>query len=253
MVVGHTVSHYEILEKLGEGGMGIAFKARDLHLDRDVAIKLLHPDQARDELRKRRFVQEAKAASSLNHPNIVTIYDIDQEDGQDFIVMEYVDGRSLDRVIPHGGLPVLEALGYAIQVAAALAAAHAAGIVHRDLKPSNIVVESNGTAKVLDFGLAKLTAQGDSGEEMDTRAIGATTREGAIVGTAAYMSPEQAQAQRVDTRSDIFSLGVVLYEMTTGRRPFEGGNPISIIAAIIQRDPTPPTRWSPASRPNWSE
>src|SRR5712691_6969126 len=201
IVIGKTISHFSILEKLGEGGMGVVYKARDTHLDRLVALKVLPPEKVADAERKRRFVQEAKAASALNHPNIITIYDIASENGIDFIAMEYVPGRALNQLISRKGLPLGEALKYAIQIADALAAAHAAGIIHRDLKPGNVMVsgapERFGFVKVLDFGLAKLTDNVESGEPASTETIrqdnAPATGEGTIVGTVSYMSPEQAE------------------------------------------------------------
>src|SRR6478736_7221692 len=190
------ISHYEVLDKLGEGGMGVVYKARDTRLDRFVALKVLPAGKVANPERKRRFVQEAKAASALNNPHIVTIYDIDQADGIDFIAMEFVPGKTLDQLIGRKGLRLNEALKYAIQIADALAQAHAAGIIHRDLKPSNIMVTENGLVKVLDFGLAKLaeTATGEFGETATVRAPGGpSTEEGTILGTTAYMSPEQAE------------------------------------------------------------
>ena len=236
-MTGTTLSQYQILEKLGEGGMGVVYKARDLRLDRFVCIKILHPEQLKDESRKQRFIQEAKSASSLNHPNIVTIHEIDQADGTDFMVMEFVAGKTLQKLIPNGGMPVADVLKYAIPIARALAAANAAGIVHRDVKPGNIMVSANGTVKVLDFGLAKLTAP-ETGAEDETRTFHeGGTEEGMIVGTAAYMSPEQAQGKPVDGRSDIFSFGAVLYEMIGGRRAFQGANQVSTLAAILEKEP----------------
>src|SRR5712671_2885171 len=202
-MVGRTISHYQILEKLGEGGMGVVYKARDTHLDRFVAIKVLPPEKVADPERMRRFVQEAKAASALNHPNIVHIYDIAEADGVQFIAMEYVPGKTLDQMMGRKGLRLSETLKYAVQIADALAKAHAAGIVHRDLKPSNIMVTGDGLVKVLDFGLAKLTEQGLPNESVDTRTLrqeAAQTEEGVIVGTTAYMSPEQAEGKPVDAR-----------------------------------------------------
>ncbi len=218
--------------------MGVVYKARDLRLDRFVCIKILRPEQLKDETRKQRFIQEAKSASSLNHPNIITIHEIDQADGTDFMVMEFVAGKTLEQLIPGGGMPVADVLKYAIPIARALAAANAAGIIHRDIKPGNIMVGANGVVKVLDFGLAKLTAEEASADEV-TRTLKGRTEEGTIVGTAAYMSPEQAQAKPVDARSDIFSFGAVLYEMISGRRAFQGANPVSTLAAILERDPEP--------------
>jgi serine/threonine protein kinase len=226
-MVGKVLAQYQISEKLGEGGMGVVWKARDTHLDRFVALKTLSAEKLTDPERKRRFVQEAKAASALNHPNIVHIYDIAEADGVQFIAMEYVPGKTLDQLIGRKGLRLNEALKYAVQIADALARAHAAGIVHRDLKPSNLMIDDHGLVKVLDFGLAKLaeTATGEFGETVTVRAPERpSTEEGTIFGTTAYMSPEQAEGKAVDTRSDIFSFGSVLYEMITGRRAFEGAS-----------------------------
>jgi eukaryotic-like serine/threonine-protein kinase len=237
-MIGHRLLHYEIVEKLGEGGMGVVYKARDTHLDRFVAIKVLPPEKVADPSRKARFVQEARAASALNHPNIVTIYDISSDAGTDFIAMEYVAGKTLDQLIPRKGMRLNQALKIAVQIADALARAHTAGIIHRDLKPSNIMVDEHGLAKVLDFGLAKLTEQGIS-EDESTATIRAHTGEGAIVGTAAYMSPEQAEARLLDARSDIFSFGSVLYEMVTGQRAFRGDSTASTLSAVLHKEPPP--------------
>ena len=241
-MVGRTLSHYEILEKLGEGGMGTVWKARDTRLNRLVAIKVLPADKVADADRKRRFIQEAQAASALNHPNIVVIHDIASEDGIDFIVMEYVAGVTLDRRIPRQGMRLGELLEIAIQIADALAKAHAAGIIHRDLKPGNIMINEDGRVKLLDFGLAKLTEVGAGlGEDDATRTVKPATEDGAIVGTIAYMSPEQAEAKPVDARSDIFSFGAVLYEMATGTRAFHGGSKLSTLSAILRENPKPPS------------
>jgi len=238
-MIGNTLSHYRILEKLGEGGMGVVYKARDTQLNRLVAIKVLPADKVANPERKLRFAQEAKAASALNHPNIVTIYDIGSEAGADFIVMEFVAGQTLDHVVPRGGLRLAELLKYAIPVADALARAHAAGIVHRDLKPGNIMITEDGQVKLLDFGLAKLSDLHDASDAELTRPVRPETEEGSIIGTVSYMSPEQAEARRVDARSDIFSFGAVLYEMATGQRAFLGRSKISTLAAILQSDPKP--------------
>jgi Tol biopolymer transport system component/tRNA A-37 threonylcarbamoyl transferase component Bud32 len=238
-MIGRTITHYQVLEMLGQGGMGVVYKARDTQLDRLVALKVLTPDKVANQERKLRFVQEAKAASALNHPNIVTIYDIGCEDGVDYIVMEFVDGRTLDRIIPRGGLKLGELLKYAIPVADALARAHSAGIVHRDLKPGNIMVAED-QVKLLDFGLAKLSDLHDAPDAELTRQGAPETSEGSILGTVSYMSPEQAEARKVDARSDIFSFGAVLYEMATGQRAFLGRSKISTLAAILQSDPRPP-------------
>jgi serine/threonine protein kinase len=238
-MVGRTISHYEIIEKLGEGGMGVVYKARDTRLDRFVAIKVLPPEKVTDPERRMRFIQEAKAASALNHPNIITIHDIDQADGVYFISMEFVAGKTLSALIPRHGMRLGEVLKYAIQIADAVARAHAAGIIHRDLKPSNIMVTDQGLSKVLDFGLAKLMETGLTSEHDATRTIKAGTEEGKIVGTVAYMSPEQAEGKVIDPRSDIFSFGSVLYEMLTGRRAFQGDTKASTIAAILREEPKP--------------
>jgi eukaryotic-like serine/threonine-protein kinase len=238
-LAGQTLLHYRIEDRIGEGGMGIVYKARDLHLDRAVAIKVLPPHAVNDPERKRRFVQEAKSASALNHPNIVTVHDITSDGGCDFIVMEYLAGKTLDRLIGRKGLPLVEALKYAAQIAGALAAAHAAGIVHRDLKPANIVVAENGLVKVLDFGLAKLTQPIQTSVSGAGSSMKSHTEEGRILGTAAYMSPEQAGGKPVDARSDIFSFGSVFYEIVSGRRAFQGDSSISIVSAILNQDPPP--------------
>ena len=238
-MIGRSLFHYRIESQLGQGGMGVVYRALDTKLNRPVAIKVLPPEAVADPARKKRFVQEARAASALNHPNIITIHDIDTAEGVDFIVMEYVPGKSLDRVIPRRGMPLGEVLQYAIEIADALAGAHAAGIVHRDLKPANIMVTDKGHVKVLDFGVAKLVERGAANESAATRTAPAQTEEGTIVGTAAYMSPEQAEGKPVDARSDIFSFGVVLYEMVTGRRPFQGETKMATLTAILHTEPQP--------------
>ena len=197
-MIGRTLAHYQILEKLGEGGMGVVYKARDTHLDRFVAVKVLPPEKVADPERKARFVQEAKAASALNHPNIIVVHDIASDAGTDFIVMEYVAGKTLDELIPRKGMRLSEALKHSVEIADALAKAHAAGIIHRDLKPGNVMVGEDGRVKVLDFGLAKLTEAAPLGEDESTRTLKPTTEEGKVVGTVAYMSPEQAQGKAID-------------------------------------------------------
>jgi serine/threonine protein kinase len=247
-MIGRTILHYQIVETLGRGGMGVVYKARDTHLDRFVAIKVLPPEKVADPERKRRFVQEAKAASALNHPNIVHIYDIAEADGIQFIAMEYVSGKTLDQMIGRKGLRLNETLKYAVQIADALAKAHSAGIVHRDLKPSNIMVTGDGLVKVLDFGLAKLTERtsGEFGETATMRADEqADTTEGTVMGTVAYMSPEQAEGKPVDARSDVFSFGAVLYEIVTGRRAFRGETKVSTLAAILNKEPAPLSQIAP--------
>ncbi|MBI3693623.1 MAG: serine/threonine-protein kinase [Acidobacteria bacterium] len=240
---GRTLGHYDLFEKLGEGGMGVVYKARDTHLDRFVAIKVLPPERIADPDRKRRFVQEAKAASALNHPNIVVVHDIASEAGADFMVMEYITGRTLDHAIQRKGMRLAETLKYAVQIADALAAAHEAGIIHRDLKPSNVMITDKGTIKVLDFGLAKLTETAEPDQaatltiQPEARPL---TERGAILGTVAYMSPEQAEGKKVDARTDIFSFGSLLYEMVTGRRAFHGDSKMSTLTALLRDEPKPP-------------
>ena len=240
-MIGQTLDHYRIESKLGQGGMGVVYKARDTRLDRTVAIKVLPPDKLADPDRKRRFIQEARAASALNHSNIVTIHDIRSEGGVDFIVMEHIEGTTLDELIPPRGMPSAQALELAVQIAGALAKAHAAGIVHRDLKPSNVMVTAEGRVKILDFGLAKLLVSPDLLPDGETYSR-VLTEEGVVMGSAAYMSPEQAEGRAVDARSDIFSFGSVLYEMVTGRRPFAGDSPLSVLARILGEEPTAPVQ-----------
>ena len=238
-MVGRTISHFEILEKLGEGGMGVVFCARDLRLDRLVALKILPPEQMTDAHRRGRFEREAKAASGLNHPNIVTIHEIETVDGVDYIAMEYVRGSTLRGLIPPGGMNLADALNYANQIAAGLAAAHGAGIVHRDVKPANIMVTKSGLVKLLDFGLAQVE-QVPLSDNDSTGSMGPAflTRPGTILGTVAYMSPEQAQAKEMDQRSDIFSFGIVLYQMLTGSLPFQSNSEVGLMYEIVH-GPTP--------------
>ncbi len=251
-MITKTISHYEILAPIGEGGMGVVYRAVDTRLGRPVAVKLLRPDGAIHGESRKRFIQEARAASALNHPHIITIYDIGQAEGADFIAMEYVAGSSLAQVIEQSRLSIADGLKYAMQIADALAAAHAAGILHRDLKPANIMVTNTGSIKVLDFGLAKLTDSVDF-EPLDERVTTDTARdedrlqteEGTILGTAAYMSPEQAEGRPADARSDVFSFGAVLYEMMTGRRAFRGATKMSTLTAILTKEPEPPSQVIP--------
>ncbi len=233
---GATFLHYRIIEKLGQGGQATAYKALDTRLDRPVVIKILLPELASSENARRRFEREAKLASALDHPNICAIYDIGQSDGMFYIVMPYAEGRTLKQIISGRPMEILSALSVAVQVADAIAAAHARGIVHRDIKPNNIVVNDDGQVKVLDFGLAKmLAAEGEAGGDLDR----SMTEVGVPYGTAGYGSPEQAAGERVDHRTDIFSLGVALYEMVTGRQPFGGRNRIEILNAVINEEPEP--------------
>jgi eukaryotic-like serine/threonine-protein kinase len=235
-LIGQQLGSYQILSLLGAGGMGVVYKARDTRLNRSVAIKVLPADRMSDPERKRRFIQEARAASALNHPNIITLHDIGSESGTDFIVMEYAAGKTLDRLIPRKGMRLNEALKLAIQMADALAKAHSAGIIHRDLKPTNVMVTDDGRVKVLDFGLAKLTEVETAEGETRTESL---TEDGMIVGTVSYMSPEQAEGKKVDARSDIFSFGAALYEMVTGQKAFEADSKMSTLMAVLKQEPKP--------------
>ncbi len=235
---GTRLGPYEIVSLLGTGGMGHVYQARDERLNRQVALKVLPPNFVGDDERRRRFVQEAQLASSLQHPNIVTIFDIGTADGTDYLAMELVRGRTLEAVIPKKGLRLPEALRYAIQITDALAAAHAAGIIHRDLKPSNMMVTDQGQIKILDFGLATLTETPFSSPADETRAQAVVvTGDNAILGTVAYMSPEQAEGKKIDARSDIFSFGAIFYEMLSGQRAFRADSTPGTLAAVINLDP----------------
>ena len=235
-MIGQTISHYKILEKLGEGGMGVVYKAHDTKLDRDVALKFLPHHLAATSEEQARFLQEARAASALNHPNVCTIYDIAEKDdikgaGQQFIVMEFVDGKTLRKMIPVQKTQT--AIDYAIQIGDALQEAHSKGIVHRDVKTDNIMVNSKNQIKVMDFGLAKLKGSLK------------LTRTSSTVGTLAYMAPEQIQGGEVDARSDIFSFGVVLYEMLTGHKPFRGEHEAAMVYSIVNEEPDPIQKYLP--------
>ena len=240
-MIGRTISHYTVLQKLGAGGMGEIYKAQDTRLNRFVAMKVLSTANAGDVERRRRFVQEAQAASALNHPNIITIHDVVSTDGLEFMVMEFISGVTLDDLIPKHGLNFQKSLDIAVQIADALQTAHAAGIIHRDLKPANVMVTGTGLVKILDFGIAKLTGPTPtSGNTDETLPIDSPmTVEGSILGTVCYMSPEQAQAKAVDPRSDIFSFGLVLYEMLTGQKAFSGDSALSTLSAILRDEAKP--------------
>jgi serine/threonine protein kinase len=240
-MIGRSISHYVIQQKIGHGGMGEVYLARDTELDRTVALKILPAQTASDENRLRRFIQEAKSASALNHPGICVIHEIGRtEEKQPFIVMEYVDGKTIRSMISAHPIPLEETLQILIDIADALDEAHSKGIIHRDIKPENIMVTSRGQAKILDFGLAKIAAnEGDLQSQM-------ATETGTIMGTFYYMSPEQASGQKVDHRSDIFSLGVLMYELSTGRLPFSGKTITEVLLQIVQAEPPDPLSINPA-------
>jgi serine/threonine protein kinase len=246
LVPGTIIGHYEIKAQLGAGGMGEVYRATDRRLGRDVALKVLPAALATDPERRRRLQGEARTVAALNHQNIVTIHSVEEEDGIPFITMELVTGQPLSEKIPAGGMTDVGAVSVGLQLASALAAAHGKGIVHRDLKPANVMITPEGQVKVLDFGLAKAI---DAAPGSDPAALG-FTRDNIVMGTMPYMSPEQVEGWRVDHRSDIFSFGTILYEMTTGARPFHGASVAALLSSILRDAPKPPSSIRKDTKPS---
>ncbi len=235
---GRTISHYRVLRTIGSGGMGVVYEAEDLKLGRHVALKFLPENFAGNERSRRRFEQEARAASLLNHPNICTIYDIEQREGSFFIAMERLQGEGLDTLLKRGPLPLDDALQFGAEICDALESAHAARIIHRDLKPANLFITPQNHVKVLDFGLAKIIP---APETATASTVEGLTSSGSVVGTAAYMSPEQVSGMELDRRSDLFSLGATLYEMVTGQRAYQGATVALLYDSILNHTPAPPS------------
>src|SRR5688572_20263258 len=244
-MIGKTISHYRVVSQLGAGGMGVVYGADDTRLGRQVALKFIPEELVRDRQAVERFRVEARTTSALNHPNICTVYDIGEHEGQPFIVMEWMKGQTLHDRISGGTLKVHQIVEYGIEIADALDAAHAQGIVHRDIKPANIFLTERGHVKVMDFGLAKLLCDQDTVQLNTTSKVAALTQPGMTLGTAFYMSPEQAAGDTFDGRSDLFSLGIVLYECATGRRPFVGNSARAVLSAILHTTPMAPGLLNP--------
>ncbi|MCK5378097.1 MAG: serine/threonine protein kinase, partial [Acidobacteria bacterium] len=235
-MIGKTLAHYEILEKIGEGGMGEVYRARDKQLDRNVAVKLLPSAWSSDSLRMRRFEREAKVLASLEHPNIAAVYGFHEDNGVHFIAMELVEGETLASSIADEGLPLDRLLEIGIPFAEAVAFAHKKGVIHRDLKPTNIMLDPSGRIRILDFGVAALL-QAESDVDGEDLTVDALTTDGDVVGTVAYMAPEQLEGRSADARADLFSIGVVLYELATGKRPFRGNSTAGVASSILRDDP----------------
>src|SRR5271168_463286 len=248
-MIGRTISHYQILKKLGAGGMGVVYEAEDTRLHRHVALKFLPDSMTQDRQALERFQREAQAASTLNHPNICTIYDIGEENAQAFIVMEFLEGQTVAQSIGGRPMEIEQVVELGIQIADALDAAHSRGILHRDIKPANIFITARGQAKILDFGLAKMTPAGAAEDPATRDASLRLTRAGSVLGTPTYMSPEQARGRELDARTDVFSFGCVLYEMATGQMPFRGESVAEVHDAILNRAPVAPVRLNPKIPP----
>src|SRR5271169_1903988 len=248
-MLGRIVSHYRIIEKLGEGGMGVVYRAEDLKLSREVALKFLPADLTQDRVTVERFEREARAAAAINHPNICTVYEVDEYEGVPFLAMELLEGMTLKRRIGEKPVPIDSILNWAIQVTDGLDAAHARGIVHRDIKPANLFVTKREQAKILDFGLAKLVeSKSRAGPSYDVRTatmVAQLSAPGSATGTPGYMSPEQARGDELDARTDLFSLGIMLYEMATGKMPLQGKTLGAVMAAILHDVPEPPSALNP--------
>ncbi len=246
-MIGQTVSHYRLVEKIGEGGMGVVYRAWDETLHRDVALKFLPSISQKDDTARQRLLREARTASALNHPHICTIYEVGEADGQTYISMEYVEGRPLSKQIPADGLPAEAVVRYGAKIADALAHAHDHGVVHRDLKSANVIITPEGRVKVLDFGLAKREVANQA--DVQTRSVASLTPAGAVVGTLHYIAPEVFRGEPADARSDIWALGVVLYEMAAGKRPFQANTAYELSSAILRESPAPIPRALPPALP----